>query len=227
LIDRQAKLSLPAQPGPFLEQLGSDLDDAYQRTREGLTPDHPVHDLAAGELRVEQLDALPEPASLSGLRERIDGLMPPADLPDLVLEIAAKTGFIDGFTNDQEPSAQLAVSTPASAPSSSRRPATSATSRSLTRATRRSAKPVCGMSRSATCGPRRSRRRTPGSSTSMPSSASRSAGAVARSRRSMGCGSSSRGARSTPPTTAATSTVAAASRCWARRPTTTPGCTRS
>ena len=33
--------------------------------------------------------------------------MPPADLPDLVLEIAAKTGFLDAFTNDHEPNAQL------------------------------------------------------------------------------------------------------------------------
>ncbi len=106
--DTQRSLSLPPQPGPFLQQLGSDLDDAYQRTIEGLTPEHPVHDLAAGELHVGQLDALPEPASLSVLRERVDALMPAADLPDLVLEIAAKTGFIDAFTNDQEPGAQLA-----------------------------------------------------------------------------------------------------------------------
>jgi hypothetical protein len=33
--------------------------------------------------------------------------MPPADLPDLVLEIAAKTGFLEAFTNDHEPNAQL------------------------------------------------------------------------------------------------------------------------
>ena len=33
--------------------------------------------------------------------------MPPADLPDLVLEIAAKTEFLHAFTNDHEPNAQL------------------------------------------------------------------------------------------------------------------------
>jgi Tn3 transposase DDE domain len=33
--------------------------------------------------------------------------MPPADLPDLVLEIAAKTEFLQAFTNDHEPNAQL------------------------------------------------------------------------------------------------------------------------
>jgi hypothetical protein len=41
------------------------------------------------------------------LRERVDALLPAADLPDLVLETAAKTGFIDAFTNDQEPGANL------------------------------------------------------------------------------------------------------------------------
>jgi hypothetical protein len=84
-------LSLPTQPDAFTEQLAGDLDDAYQRTREGLTPEHAIHDLAArGELPVERLDALPEPASLTALRARVDSLMPPADLPDLVLEIAAE-----------------------------------------------------------------------------------------------------------------------------------------
>lgn len=105
--DTQRSLSLPAQPGPFLHQLGGELDDAYRRTREGLTPEHPIHELAGGGLRVEQLDALPEPATLTTLRERVDALLPAADLPDLVLEIAAKTGFIDAFTNDQEPGANL------------------------------------------------------------------------------------------------------------------------
>lgn len=91
----------------FLKQLGGELDDAYQRTREGLTPEHPIHELAAGGLRVEQLDALGEPPTLATLREGVDALLPAADLPDLVLEIAAKTGFIDAFTNDREPGAKL------------------------------------------------------------------------------------------------------------------------
>ena len=101
-------LSLPVEPDPFIEQLAGELDDAYQRTRDALTLQHAIHDLAAcGELPVERLDALPEPVSLTALRARVDSLMPPADLPDLVLEIATKTGFLEGFTNDHEPNAQL------------------------------------------------------------------------------------------------------------------------
>ena len=100
--------SLPTGADAFIEQLAEDLDDAYHRTREGLTADHAIHALAAlGELPVDRLDALPESASLTTLRASVDALMPPADLPDLVLEIAAKTEFLHAFTNDHEPNAQL------------------------------------------------------------------------------------------------------------------------
>ncbi|MCA1681158.1 MAG: DUF4158 domain-containing protein, partial [Actinobacteria bacterium] len=51
-------LSLPAEPDAFIEQLAADVDDAYQRTRQALSPEHAIHDLAArGELPVERLDA--------------------------------------------------------------------------------------------------------------------------------------------------------------------------
>jgi hypothetical protein len=44
-------LSLPIEADTFIEQLAEDLDDAYQRTREGLTAEHAIHALAArGEL---------------------------------------------------------------------------------------------------------------------------------------------------------------------------------
>jgi len=42
------------------------------------------------------------------LRDQVDRHLPDADLPDLLLEITAKTGFIDGFTHQHEPRARLA-----------------------------------------------------------------------------------------------------------------------
>jgi TnpA family transposase len=105
--DTQRSLSLPAKAAPFLAQLGTGLDGAYERTVDAITPEHPIHDLTGKGLRVDRLEALNEPASLTALREQVDALMPAADLPDLVLEIAAKTGFIEGFTNDQDPSTQM------------------------------------------------------------------------------------------------------------------------
>jgi TnpA family transposase len=100
-------LSLPETPEPFIKRLGAELDAAYRRTLDGLHTDHPIHELATGRLPVEQLDALPEPPGLLALRDQVDRRLPDADLPDLLLEIAAKTGFIDGFTHEHEPRARL------------------------------------------------------------------------------------------------------------------------
>jgi TnpA family transposase len=100
-------LSLPETPEPFLKRLAAELDAAYRRTLEGLHADHAIHELAAGRLPVEQLDALPEPESLLALRDQVDRRLPDADLPDLLLEIAAKTGFIDGFSREHEPRTHL------------------------------------------------------------------------------------------------------------------------
>ena len=101
--DVYRSLSLPETPEPVLERLGAELDAAYRRTLEGLHAEHPVHELANGRLPVEQFDALPEPPSLLALRDQVDRHLPDADLPDLLLEITAKTGFIDGFTAGPRP----------------------------------------------------------------------------------------------------------------------------
>src|SRR5215207_9076851 len=106
--DVYRSLSLPETPEPFRERLGAELDAAYRRTLEGLHAEHPVHELATGRLPVEQFDALPEPPSLLALRDQVDRHLPDADLPDLLLEITAKTGLIDGFTHQHEPRARLA-----------------------------------------------------------------------------------------------------------------------
>jgi hypothetical protein len=62
-----------------------------------------MHEFAAGRPPVEQLDALPEPERLLALRGQVARRLPDADLRDLLVEIAATTGFIDGH----EPRAQL------------------------------------------------------------------------------------------------------------------------
>src|SRR5204863_1361384 len=41
------------------------------------------------------------------LRDRQHAMLPDPELPDLLLELAARTGFIAGFTHEREPNAQL------------------------------------------------------------------------------------------------------------------------
>lgn len=92
-----------------LEQLGTQLDDCYRRTIAAL-PDNPNvtierrhgHD----RLVVSPLDKLEEPDSLVQLKEAVRALLPRVDLPEVLLEIQAKTGFADAFTHLSEYHAQ-------------------------------------------------------------------------------------------------------------------------
>ena len=54
-----------------------------------------------------QLDRLEEPASLLGLRAAIAARLPKGDLPDVVLETMARTGFAAAFTHVQGGAARV------------------------------------------------------------------------------------------------------------------------
>ncbi len=58
------------------------------------------------ELVLSPFDKMDEPASLVALREKVAGMLPRVDLPELILEIAARTGFTDAFTHLSESSAR-------------------------------------------------------------------------------------------------------------------------
>ena len=60
------------------------------------------------DLSVEPLDKLEEPLSLMALRATIEARLPRLDLPGLVLEIHARTGFADRFTHASEGGARAA-----------------------------------------------------------------------------------------------------------------------
>jgi TnpA family transposase len=100
-------LQLPERPEEFVSQLQSELDSAYARTRESLHRENPIFEVAEGRLDLEKLDALEEPDSLIWLRSRQHAMIPDTELPDLLLEIAARTRFLEAFTHEREPSAQL------------------------------------------------------------------------------------------------------------------------
>jgi TnpA family transposase len=100
-------LQLPERPGEFISQLQTELDAAYERTRRSLGRENPIFEVAEGRLDLEKLDALEVPDSLIWLRSRQHAMIPDAELPDVLLEIAARTRFMEAFTHAREPSAQL------------------------------------------------------------------------------------------------------------------------
>jgi hypothetical protein len=96
-------------PGVDLVALAADLDATYRRI---------VDHLPANEaLRIERiakqdrpvltpLDRLEEPASLVALRDAVAARLPRAELPEVLLEIQALTGFADAFTHISEGNAR-------------------------------------------------------------------------------------------------------------------------
>lgn len=50
-------------------------------------------------IRISQLEAVPEPPSLVALRDQVAKMLPRVDLPELLLEVDAWTGFTSEFTH--------------------------------------------------------------------------------------------------------------------------------
>jgi TnpA family transposase len=102
-------LGLSAQPEPTLSALTNELDRTYRAVAARL-PDNPAvrFDQVGDkqELVLSPLDKLDEPSSLIALRERVAGMLPRVDLPELILEVAARTGFTDAFTHLSERTAR-------------------------------------------------------------------------------------------------------------------------
>lgn len=61
-----------------------------------------VRNSAGAFLSVERLDKIEEPPSLVALRAAVDARLPRLDLPELILEMHARTGFADRFTHASE-----------------------------------------------------------------------------------------------------------------------------
>ena len=99
-------LGLPAEPVAVVPQLAAELDDAYRRTAGRLAANTAV-ELDSGKVKLSALDRLEEPESLVSLRDRVGALLPTVDLPDLLAEVAAWTGFAGEFTHVSEASARV------------------------------------------------------------------------------------------------------------------------
>ena len=95
-------LALPANPEPAIAALSEELDQTYRTVIERLPSNPAVRFEQVGgrsDLVLSHLDKLDEPASLIALRRAVDARLPAVDLPEIILEIAARTGFAAAFTH--------------------------------------------------------------------------------------------------------------------------------
>lgn len=102
-------LGLSAEPGPVLSALAAELDETYRAVARRLSENPAVRFETVGdksELILSPLDRLDEPASLVDLREQVVSRLPEVDLPEILLEISARTEFTDAFTHLTEQSAR-------------------------------------------------------------------------------------------------------------------------
>ena len=96
--------TLDLQPSFEAELLAlkSQLDQAYRRTASNLPTNAAVRieqDSGQDTLVLTGLDKLPEPPSLKALKEGIAAMLPKVDLPEVLLEVHARTSFASEFTH--------------------------------------------------------------------------------------------------------------------------------
>ena len=89
--------------------LSEQLDQAYRSVTDNLPENASlrIESVGAGDdLVLTGLDRLEEPASLLALRNAVSDRLPQIDLPELLLEIDARTGFASAFTHASETAAR-------------------------------------------------------------------------------------------------------------------------
>jgi hypothetical protein len=103
-------LNLQPTPKPELQVLQQQLNEAYQRTASNL-PNNPAVRIEVTKgrstLTISNLDKLEESSSYLKLKAQVDALLPHVDLPEVLLEIQAKTGFMDEFIHVNESFARV------------------------------------------------------------------------------------------------------------------------
>ncbi len=99
-------LGVSASANEELGRLSQRLDRAWQETAARITHNPAVTVVLASSgapnLAIEALDKLEEPPSLMALRAAVEARVPRLDLPELLLEVHARTGFADRFTHASE-----------------------------------------------------------------------------------------------------------------------------
>jgi TnpA family transposase len=100
-------LDLPADPDSHLQALAVTLDDADRQVASELHDANGQAVLENGKIRLERLGPAPNRPGLAQARAEMQQMMPRVDLPDVLLEIFARTGVVDCFTHVSGASARM------------------------------------------------------------------------------------------------------------------------
>lgn len=103
-------LNLPLEPESLLNKLSDQLDSAYRDVAGRLPGNSAIrveHEQGKASLTITALEKLDEPHSLVTLRIRVAGMLPKLDLPELILEMHARTGMMNEFTHLSEQNASV------------------------------------------------------------------------------------------------------------------------
>ncbi len=104
-------LNLHPTAAPELAQLKAQLDTAYQRTAQNWEMNPAVRfevEKGRDTFVLSHLDKLEESQTVGEFKRQVAALLPRLDLPELILEIQARTGFMNEFTHPQEGKARIA-----------------------------------------------------------------------------------------------------------------------
>lgn len=102
-------LNLASDPNSVLDAMVKELDETYKDVAARLPNNSAVRFEMVDskkELVLSPLDKLEEPASLLALQKEVASRLPRVDLPEILLEIAARTSFTDAFTHVSESTAR-------------------------------------------------------------------------------------------------------------------------
>jgi len=90
-------LDLPAEPEAHLQALSVTLADAYRQVATEIAGANGKAVLENGKIRLDRLGPAHDPPDLDNERQQPQAVMPRADIPDVLLEIFARTGGVDCF----------------------------------------------------------------------------------------------------------------------------------
>ena len=92
-------LQLPVEPDELLAAHARTLDEAWRHITAQVGTDSEVTVDDEGRLHASSIEAIPDPPSLTALRQRCEAMLPRVDIGELVLEVMSwHPRFVEAFT---------------------------------------------------------------------------------------------------------------------------------